>query len=268
LLFEESSYVGGNTLTGHVFKNSATKDQYFFCSGAETGRTAACSGSPVASAIMKYGLKSTGWDELNLKTFGAFTDQEQAYAAGFLEGALSADHIDKFAEAWVRHKYKPEQRKNFMKFIQSNEDFMNKNIKLYGQVDGTDENSKYWFQMNLVMQQMKGVLDGYNQHTTGAKMTNLDMWLINDDGDILDIERLVSPGIRFKEVKDMSSEEVRIVLDRKIECFEPDFDEVLTDVLVVSLLENPCKMHLFNAAICSITQVAVLNWLLFFLLCP
>jgi len=44
-------------------------------------------------------LKLQGWDELTIKTSDKFSDLQQAFAAGYLEGALMADKI------WLISRY-------------------------------------------------------------------------------------------------------------------------------------------------------------------
>lgn len=182
-------------------------------------------GEPAASATLSVGMTINGWDQLSLTTNAKFPDRDQAYAAGFLEGALTWERISAFADAWILHRYTGTQKKVIDEYIDKQDAFLRKMVVLHGtdaQLIANAKDSKYWYHVGLVLQQMDGMLDGYNRNTKTMRLTRRDMWLINDDGDVMDIERFAGKrrnvGMRFKSVNDMSIDEVTSFLELTGRC--------------------------------------------------
>lgn len=135
-------------------------------------------------ASIKYisTLLSTGWDNLYLKTYNNFNDEDQAYAGGYLEGAVTTkrifDHYNNLKKDTFGEEEIPE---NVKEYFTKNNDFIEEYIKHY------DINDKYDCALVSVQKQFNGLVDGYNAFTTDAKFSISDMQTINAFGDLEDI---------------------------------------------------------------------------------
>lgn len=79
----------------------------------------------------------------------------------------------------------------------------------------------YWFNVKLIMAQFDGLLAGYNRHRDPQRtkaLTVEDLWLVNNDGDILDIERAVSPGRVFSNPNAPAKQELIELLAYNSRC--------------------------------------------------
>ena len=65
--------------------------------------------------------------------------------------------------------------------------------------DATDPDQVYWHHVGVVLAQFDGMLDGFNARAPADKRLRMeDLWIMNLDGDILDIERAVRYESRSK----------------------------------------------------------------------
>lgn len=119
--------------------------------------------SLVAVADYRLGMMTTGWDDLVVTTQARYADEDQAYAAGWVEGHATAQAIwynwlNTFAMqgngSWVPpSEYMPTKA---VTFVQANLDYVAK------QVAASNHSSLYWYQVGLQMLQLNGMVDGYN----------------------------------------------------------------------------------------------------------
>jgi len=152
--------------------------------------------TPVAEASFEDSLPSTGWDVLKLKTTASFPDPQQAYAAGYLEGRLTASRIYELVDAIV---YKKKKNDDFINFLNKQDAWLRANVQKEANekaAAGTPGN--YWYLVSLVLSQLDGLLAGTNAALQGKQVSLLDLWQINDDGDLLDIERAVASNKRLQ----------------------------------------------------------------------
>lgn len=148
-------------------------------------------------------MMTTGWTELTIETNPSHTDLEQAYAAGYLEGAWSWDRM------WqVYHICKDHKHESITDYFKKQDEYLRLKVSEIDE-SSTDPEDAYWFQVGLVIAQLDGVLDGYNSKAPQDKqLTKDDIWLMNSDGDVLDVERAATPGRTFKRVEQMNKQEM------------------------------------------------------------
>jgi len=179
--------------TGFIYKSGAGANSFTVC---VAGAGSACTGNAVATAIYKVGLNERGWDELTLTTNADFSDLDQAYAAGYLEGAMTWERIHSLYRAWIQNKYRkePTRRAKIFDYVLRQDKFLQSKIAEFAAQPMAPE-AKYWHAVALIRQQLMGMLDGYNAQIAangGTSMQLGEIWLLNDDGDIFDIERIVN----------------------------------------------------------------------------
>lgn len=161
-------------------------------------------------------LSTQGWDEVHVQTNGDFNNMQQTYAAGFLEGALTRQRMFQFWRSWS-NRYSPDVQQKVDQFIVLQDNYLRRKS------DGVEEDSAsttdtYWHHVGVVLSQFDGMLDGYNlQSPESEKMRMEDLWLMNLDGDILDIERAVKSGTGTW-VKDMTRQELIQLIQLKGHC--------------------------------------------------
>jgi len=148
-------------------------------------------------------MTTSGWGELTLKTNQAHPDIEQAFAAGYLEGSLTHERITQISR-FIKRMHGHDK---VIEFLGKQDEFLRKKVTT---VDPNDPSQAYWYNIALVIAQMDGMLAGYNDHTPNKddRLTRLQMWLMNSDGDVLDIERAYAPGRTMKRVPQMSRAEL------------------------------------------------------------
>lgn len=150
----------------------------------------------VAIATFQDEIFVTGWSYLEVKTNEQYSDSIQAYAAGIVEGHLTADLLKKHWHNTVSDYCDGEAEycDRLALFLQKNLDFMIENINLRRNYD------VYWHQIALTLEQLKGLEDGFH-NVTDKPSTNIDVMgllLINIMGDIEDLETVLKKNIKKK----------------------------------------------------------------------
>ena len=137
-----------------------------------------------AAATVHYlpSMHASGWDVLNVTSSSAFSDYDQAYAAGFGEGAAT------YAATWnnfvntVGSTTSP-LSPAITTFISSNWAWMKQ------QVLANNVTSDYWVQVGLEIRQFEGLLDGLNSaapsNQTFSFMMLQALALAGDLGDLV-----------------------------------------------------------------------------------
>jgi hypothetical protein len=138
--------------------------------------------SGVVTAFYDNKISSTGWAFLNVKSNSKYSDYDQMYAAGFLEGSLTTDLIyNYYLNIWAGEYNSTDLPASVWNWLDSNNAFMLQQIK----ANPTDP---YWQHVYLILTQMKGLLDGYNAYADAKhQMTYNQFLLINMDGDMDDL---------------------------------------------------------------------------------
>lgn len=100
-----------------------------------------------------------GFDTLHITTNSKFDDSVQAYAAGFLEGVVTADRIWTHwsnMNTYTWSSYPNGKMPGYVRaFIANQMAWMRQQVKL----NPTDN---YWKQVDTILQQFTGLVAGYN----------------------------------------------------------------------------------------------------------
>uniref|UniRef100_A0A4Q8K3A3 Phospholipase B-like n=2 Tax=Liphistius sp. SGP-2016 TaxID=1905180 RepID=A0A4Q8K3A3_9ARAC len=144
----------------------------------------------VAYATFTDEIFLTGWSYLEVSTNEKYPDSVQAYAAGLVEGVLTADLIKKNWNNQGKMYCKGETSycQRLKNFLQINLDFINFNIAK------SRKYVPYWHQVALVLEQLSGLEDGY-KNISGSPRTQIDvmdLMLLNIFGDLEDLEAILN----------------------------------------------------------------------------
>ncbi|XP_036382815.1 putative phospholipase B-like 2 [Megalops cyprinoides] len=144
----------------------------------------------VAWANFTDDIHNTGWAYLQVTTSGTYNDSLQAYAAGVVEAAATADLLYKH---WMNTMvgycgpFKYESG-----YCQRLRDYILTNLQWMWQQMEKGEDSEYWHQIRLALLQLKGLEDSYNDQVTfpsGPFSVNpFGFLLFQMGGDLEDLE--------------------------------------------------------------------------------
>jgi len=140
----------------------------------------------LANGVYEKDMMTKGWNKLSITTnpkSGA-SDLELAFAAGYLEGAVDVDSL------WNSLLSNLQAYANYS-LPQKELDWLNENLKwTANNADQKKNEGIYWTQVGLILAQMNGMLQGYNDHApSNQQMKLIDLYIINTGGDrcILDM---------------------------------------------------------------------------------
>jgi hypothetical protein len=146
----------------------------------------------VVSGSFDEDVLKTGWATLRVASSGAYSNEQQARAAGVFEGALTADLIDAYVAANCPAGTPTAQLqldKKAYAFV----------VKQFAWVRATAlknaNASDFWAQIHLQMVQMEGIAAGYLQDNPLASnpITALDVYLLSGSDSVEDI----MTGVQF-----------------------------------------------------------------------
>ncbi|OWF46224.1 putative phospholipase B-like 2 [Mizuhopecten yessoensis] len=147
-------------------------------------------GNFVAKGVFRNEVNTTGWSLLEVSTSESYSDDVQAYAAGLVEGYLTADFIKmqwyNTIEGYCDKPYTAYCTR-LQAYLQQNLDWMNRMIS-------KSKADPYWNQVKLYLLQVSGVSSGYfypQVHVIGQPTTKLDpmgMYFMQISGDLEDLE--------------------------------------------------------------------------------
>jgi len=129
-------------------------------------------------AYLKYtpSYEKVGWDFLVLsssdKPESIYSDARKHYGMGYLEGYVTYKRV--YDHYRNNNNYKFHKNKGIMpeyleKFFISNLQYMQKMCNLYSESD------PYFHEVNNYLNQMKGILDGYNARVNEEKIKNINL---------------------------------------------------------------------------------------------
>ncbi|XP_026574449.1 putative phospholipase B-like 2 [Pseudonaja textilis] len=115
----------------------------------------------VAWANLTDGIRENGWAALELTTNEKYNDSIQAYAAGVAEAAVTEQLVYMH---WMNtvvsycgpFTYQTDYCQKLKNYIEDNLNWMEEQMEQAGM------DSAYWYQVRLVLLQLKGLEDGYN----------------------------------------------------------------------------------------------------------
>ncbi|KAJ6240902.1 phospholipase b-related [Anaeramoeba flamelloides] len=198
------------------FSCKATSATVYYTGGKYSYKEGVYDENGAARAQYQDTLDTVGWGRLVVQTNKNFDDKVQAHAAGLLEGALTHTRmfqhrhniLDWFLHHYVRGGIWPAA---LWSFLDTNLEYTKEKIKN----NPTDD---YWIVTSLVVSQFEGLTEGYQLMAPAQEqLTELDLWMYNTAGDLLDLATAVSPELR------------------------PNFDEMTHDeIMTYTLLRDHC----------------------------
>jgi hypothetical protein len=141
-----------------------------------------------ARAIVNNTMNTTGWGTLSVETATGAADSDAAFAAGYVEGAITPDLIDM---QWQNMGPKPYPSAKAVSFIEQNNQYVKEQVAAHG---GTDI---YWAGVGLVYDQLAGMAAGYEAERAGLNaLPRLGMQLLGMVTELEDIQKAVEPSAR------------------------------------------------------------------------
>eukprot|EP00743_Colponemidia_sp_Colp-15_P001105 GILK01001216.1.p1 GENE.GILK01001216.1~~GILK01001216.1.p1 ORF type:complete len:615 (-),score=92.05 GILK01001216.1:69-1868(-) len=129
-------------------------------------------------------IQINGWSELTIITSVAISDEDQAYAGGFLEGCLTTDRTYEMAMNVLCDQLDcriPDEDSPLHGYLMKQHQWMTEQIK-------QNPDDPYWFNVHLVLRQMDGLLAGYNEYAIrGRALSFMDILVLNAQADLLDL---------------------------------------------------------------------------------
>ena len=136
-------------------------------------------GSSIVWGSYVDAINSTGWATLHVNSNASYTDDLQAYAAGYLEGAVSQAreylHINNVCsdQTWEN---------GLREYLDDQWTWMRTMVTQHA---GT---SPYWYHVGLLLDQQQGLFDGYNNYAPDhAKLDWLTFYCATLSGDLDDL---------------------------------------------------------------------------------
>ena len=161
--------------------------------------TATSGADPLATGKREVGLATTGWDILEVKSFGQFDDVAQMYGAGLVEGFLTADsivdHLASVKASLWADGVVPTVIADWL-----NEQWT---WSLQKSKAGFAEGHREWTASLLVSSQLLGMQAGLAAAQVDVDL--LDLLVLNGVGDLLDLMSGLSGEL--KTVANMSSDD-------------------------------------------------------------
>jgi hypothetical protein len=149
-----------------------------------------------ASGKFADSIDSTGWSFLEIHTNKSCTNEQQARAAGYFEGSMTAHRI---YQAAVNFGCNKALDPKLQAFFDTNYNWLQQQIKS----NPTDE---YWRQVNLVELQLAGMQQGYKDSAAkGEELTPMMLRLLSLQDDVGDIAAGVMPGTKNEDPSSIAS---------------------------------------------------------------
>ncbi|XP_039188557.1 putative phospholipase B-like 2 [Crotalus tigris] len=145
----------------------------------------------VAWANLTDGIRENGWAALELTTNEKYNDSIQAYAAGVAEATVSAQLVymhwmNTMVSYCGPFTYQTNYCQKLKNYLEANLNWMEEQIEEAGM------DSVYWYQVRLVLLQLKGLEDGYSgqiSFPTGRfSVASFGFLLFQLGGDLEDLE--------------------------------------------------------------------------------
>jgi len=140
----------------------------------------------VAFGQFRNEIFTTGWSFLEVYTNPAYNDSTAAQAAGMYEGYATAPLIEQFAYNSGLYGFQPTTA--LAEFLQTNDAYMATNIAQAATLPAGDPQRIYWHHVNLILTQLSGVYQGYQDARHGnGNVTETMLLFINLSGDMEDL---------------------------------------------------------------------------------
>jgi hypothetical protein len=144
----------------------------------------------------------SNFGSLSLQSSDKFSDTDQMYAIGFLEGALTADRIYEqvhnlkevlLLEYGKLNSTNPKDYKPLTQFLDTNDKWCRAQVAQHGSSD------EFYRTLGLVLAQYDGLVAGYKYAAPSLHhepLTNFDFQMLNGVGDFFDLIPAVMPQLR------------------------------------------------------------------------
>ncbi|CAL1540352.1 unnamed protein product [Lymnaea stagnalis] len=154
----------------------------------------------IAVASFDNSINQTGWAKLDITTTAGpnknYTDLQQSYAAGFVEGHITRSLIGMH---WINTVagFCPEplsnQCRQLKKFLEQNLDWMQQQINNAG-------NNPYWYHVKLFLLQAVGLQDGYSNYPGVINMDIdvLGLYFFQVGGDMEDLGEIFQSLSKYR----------------------------------------------------------------------
>ncbi|KAH0785082.1 putative phospholipase B-like 2 [Histomonas meleagridis] len=144
-----------------------------------------------ARALLFDNVQKNGWYDLHVESNGAQVDQIQAYAAGYAEGVINHDFYKNFRSNFITNlcnKYikcdtQGSLPANVVEWLSQNYDWVSNNIAQ------SEKNTPFYWAADVFLEQLKGIVAGYNSVDPNSQITILDLWILNSRSEIFNIYR-------------------------------------------------------------------------------
>ena len=167
---------------------------YHIVEASGDGSSFATNPSCVAWGAFTDSIGSAGWGALEIHTKKGYSDERQMYAAGLLEGAMTHKRIRQLYVNDIALR-SPKSLRGLYEYFKEQDTYLRSHVHGANGPEPAkphDEDEAYWRQVVLIMSQLDGLLDGYNHKSREEHQLVLgDMWLLNMDGDVIDLERAI-----------------------------------------------------------------------------
>jgi hypothetical protein len=154
----------------------------------------------IARATIQNNNNITGWANFDVETNGAMEDEYQAYGAGYIEGALTTELIYNSWMTQLEYFYSGTYSAVGAEWLAKNDLWVRTQVgSCKGLIRGTDvyasQDCDYWYQIGLVLTQLDGMYQGYNDHCDSDKVLSYNIFLwIETNADIDDILTALDPN--------------------------------------------------------------------------
>ncbi|KAJ8319226.1 hypothetical protein KUTeg_004317 [Tegillarca granosa] len=150
-----------------------------------------------AVAVASYNdtLMETGWGILDIASgYGksiTVQDRDIMYAAGFLEGTLTAKHIYQHYQNMKDYFFKSattDLMQDVKNFFAKQDSWLRKNVE-------DNANDPFWRHAGMIISQFDGLVDGYK--SAAGQNQNLDVFAfqaLNGVGDLIDLMKALQPS--------------------------------------------------------------------------
>jgi hypothetical protein len=119
-------------------------------------------------------IHTDGWSYLAIYSNETVSNALQARAAGFIEGALTHQRIWEFA---TNHNNDYSWSPKLRDYVDTNNKWMNDQIKRAASIASGTKDSIYWEQVSLLLEQQKGLYAGYNKYAASGQTISEELML-------------------------------------------------------------------------------------------
>ena len=139
----------------------------------------------IARARYTKSLAEIGWSRLYVETFDHSSPEIQSWAAGFLEGKLTAMEILYFYKNLVGiHQEEESLLGQVFDYYTKVENFIRKKTSKTQLLQLEEEDLRYWTSVAMIQAQTDGLLNGYNSIMKDNQFGLNKIYFINADGEV------------------------------------------------------------------------------------